>query len=135
MKPTFTGILLIGVATLLAGCFATTFTYSNRAPARMKTEDRTFFLRGAINANEPIRAYEVCPEGVASVEVIHTFVDSALGCVTLWIYHPNTVRVTCQVGTAHNFYLNENDEVVARQSFDEEGNLLTETVTVSSDVL
>lgn len=132
MKRTACGFLLLAAATFLSGCYSTTFSYSNRAPGRLEEVNRTFLIRGLVNSNDPLRAYEVCPEGVASVEVVHTFVDSLLGCVTLQIYTPNTVRVTCQGGAAHDFYLDENDEVIAQQSYDHGMSL---DHTVASDVL
>lgn len=133
MKRSITGILLLAAVTLVTGCFSTTFSYSNRAPGRTDEVGRTFLIRGLINSNDPLRAYDLCPEGVQSVEVVHTFGDQFLGCLTIGIYTPNTVRVTCQSGAAHNFYLDNNDEVVAQQSFDENGILMSESV--HSDVL
>jgi len=133
MKRSITGILLLAAVTLVTGCFSTTFSYSNRAPGRTDEVGRTFLIRGLINSNDALRAYDLCPEGVQSVEVVHTFGDQFLGCLTIGIYTPNTVRVTCQSGAAHNFYLDANDEVVAQQSFDESGALMSESV--ASDVL
>lgn len=133
MKRSITGILLLAAVTFVTGCYSTTFSYSNRSPGRTDEVGRTFLIAGLINSNDPLRAYDLCPEGVASVEVIHTFGDQFLGCLTLSIYTPNTVRVTCQSGAAHNFYLDESDEVVAQQSFDDNGELLNESV--ASDVL
>lgn len=133
MNRSISGILLLVAVTFLTGCFSTTFSYSNRSPGRTDEVGRTFLIRGLINSNDPLRAYDLCPEGVASVEVIHTFGDQFLGCLTIGIYTPNTVRVTCQSGAAHNFYLDDNDEVLASQSFDESGELLSESV--ASDVL
>ena len=133
MNRNVTGILLLAAVTLLTGCFSTTFSYSNRAPGRTDEVGRTFLIRGLINSNDPLKAYDLCPEGVSSVEVIHTFGDQFLGCLTIGIYTPNTVRVTCQSGAAHNFYLDADDEVIAQQSFDETGALLNESV--ASDVL
>lgn len=133
MKKTIGLVLMLASLTLLSGCFSTTFSYSNKAPGRTEEVGRTFLIRGLVNLNDPLRAYELCPEGVQAVETIHTFGDGFLGCLTAGIYSPNTVRVTCQSGAAHNFYLNESDEVVAQQSFDEEGTLVSESV--ASDVL
>lgn len=133
MKRSITGILLLAAVTLVTGCFSTTFSYSNRSPGRTDEVGRTFLLRGVVNSNDPLKAYDLCPEGVASVETIHTFGDGFLGCITFQIYTPNTVRVTCQSGAAHNFYLDENDEVIASSSYDEDGTLTSQSV--ASDVL
>lgn len=126
-------ITLLAAVMFMTGCFSTTFSYADRSPGRTDEVGRTFLIYGLINSNDPLPAYELCPEGVQSVETIHTFGDQLLGCLTIGIYTPNTVRVTCASGAAHNFYLDEDDEVVAQQSFDESGTLVSETV--ASDVL
>lgn len=133
MKRSIFMVLLLAAVTFVTGCFSTTFSYSDRAPGRTEEVGRTFLIYGLVNSNDPLNAFELCPEGVASVETIHTFGDQFLGCLTIGIYTPNTVRVSCQSGAAHNFYLDESDEVVAQQSYDEAGTLVSETV--SSDVL
>jgi hypothetical protein len=133
MKRSIAMILLLAAVTFVTGCFSTTFQYSNKSPSRTEEVGRTFLIRGLINMNDPLKANELCPEGVQAVEVVHTFGDQFLGCLTAGIYTPNTVRVTCAGGAAHNFYLDEEDEVVAQQSFDESGALVNESV--SSDVL
>lgn len=133
MKRSTRMIMLLAAVALSTGCFSTTFSYTNKAPGRTEEVGRSFLIRGLIDLNDPLRAYELCPEGVQSVETIHTFGDGFLGCLTVGIYTPNTVRVTCAAGAAHNFYLDEQDEVVAQQSFDESGQLISESV--ASDVL
>lgn len=126
-------ILTLALSTFLVGCYSSTFQYSNKSPGRTEQVGRTFLIFGLVNSNEVLRAQDLCPEGVQGVETIHTFGNMFLSCLTFNIYTPNTVRVTCQSGAAHNFYLNDEEEVVAQQSFDSEGNMIAETV--SSDVL
>lgn len=133
MKRSVCMIVLLAAVTFVTGCFSTTFSYTNKSPGRTEDVGRTFLIRGLVDLNDPLRAYELCPEGVQSVQTVHTFGDGFLGCITAGIYTPNTVRVTCAAGSAHNFYLNESDEVVAQQSFDETGTMVSETV--ASDIL
>lgn len=133
MKRSVCMIVLLAAVTFITGCFSTTFSYTNRSPGRTEDVGRTFLIRGLVDLNDPLRAYELCPEGVQSVQTVHTFGDGFLGCITVGIYTPNTVRVTCAAGAAHNFYLNEEDEVVAHQTFDEAGTMVSETF--SSDIL
>jgi hypothetical protein len=131
-KLSLAGLALM--AMLASGCFSTTFAYSDTAPGPTTQEiGRTFLIYGLVNSNDPLRAYEVCPQGVQQIETVHTFGDGFLACLTIGIYTPNTVRVTCAGGTAHNFYLDEDDEVVAHQAFDESGALISESVP--SDIL
>lgn len=133
MKRSICMILLLAAVTFLTGCWSTTFTYSNKAPGRVEEVGRTFYIFGLIDGNDALRGYELCPEGVQSVQKIHTFGDMLLTCITLSIYSPNTVRVTCVGGGGHNFYLDENDDVVAHQSFDSNGEVIDEAI--SSDIL
>ncbi len=133
MKRSVSVIVLLAAVSFMTGCFSTTFSYTNKTPGRTEDVGRTFLIRGLVDLNDPLRAYELCPEGVQSVETVHTFGDQFLGCITVGIYTPNTVRVTCAGGGAHNFYLNEDDEVVAQQSFDENDTMVSEVV--ASDVL
>ena len=130
MKKTLLALIIVFFST---GCLSSVFQYSNKTPGRTEQVGRTFLIFGIVNSNDVLRANDLCPEGIQSVETIHTFGNLFLACLTFNIYTPNTVRVTCQSGAAHNFYLNEDDEVVAQQTFDVEGKMIAETV--SSDVL
>jgi Bor protein len=38
---------------------------------------------------------EKCPKGVAKVETQHTFLNQLVGALTLEIYTPMQIRVTC----------------------------------------
>jgi hypothetical protein len=40
-----------------------------------------------------------CPSGVAKVETQHTFVNQLVGFLTLGIYTPMQIKVTCAAGT------------------------------------
>lgn len=133
MKRNSLLILMLALVMLATGCFSTNFTYADKTPGRTQDVGRSFLIGGLIDLNDPLRAYELCPEGVQGVETVHTFGDSFLACLTVGIYTPNTVVVTCGSGVAHNFYLDESDQVVAHQQYDQDGNLVAETF--SSDVL
>ena len=119
MKAKVLAVLLLLLFAGLTGCMRNTFEYTDRAPGQIIEEGRTFYIAGLIDGNDgPVRAHELCPNGVQAVETIHTVGNMCIGCVTLSIYTPNTVRVTCASGAAHNFYLDENDEVVAHETVD-----------------
>jgi hypothetical protein len=40
-----------------------------------------------------------CPDGVAKVETQHTFVNQLVGLLTLGIYTPMQIKVTCATGS------------------------------------
>ena len=59
--------------------------------------DRQFvatWLWGIVPA-KPIDVRQECPSGVAKVETEQSFVNGLVGVVTLGIYSPQHLRVTC----------------------------------------
>lgn len=116
--PTFSLLILLLAAFALPGCYRTTFAYNDRVQAQVIEESRNFWLFGLIGPDAPYRADRLCPSGVASVETYASFGNLCLGTITVGIYSPRTVRVACAAGNVHNFYLNEEDEVVAHELVD-----------------
>jgi hypothetical protein len=124
-------VLLVALLTMvfggLLGCRSNVFDYPNRqSDGRLIEEGRTFFVFGLIDGNDgPLIAYQMCNGPVKSVETVHTLGNMCIGCVTLQIYTPNTVRITCASGVGHRFYLDENDVAVGHEAFDlETGEIL-----------
>ncbi|MBA2661511.1 MAG: hypothetical protein H0U74_04405 [Bradymonadaceae bacterium] len=112
-------LLLLGTLTSLTACYSTTFQYPDRQPTRVVDVSRPFWIAGLINGEKrPVVAYELCGGAVKSVETFNSFGQVCLGVITLQIYTPNTVRITCASGSAHNFYLNDEDMVVAHEVVD-----------------
>ncbi len=108
-------VLIALVLATTLGCARTSFDYASRTDGRKEELSRTFYMVGLVNTNEPLRAYDFCPEGVKSITTVHTFGDALLSFLTLTIWTPNTVRITCQGPSAHQFYIDENDEIIARE--------------------
>lgn len=106
----------------LTGCMSNTFEYPDRqADGRVMEESRTFYVGGLIDGNDgPLVAHELCNGPIESVETVHTLGNQCISCISLNIYTPNTVVVSCATGTAHNFYLDENDAVVGHETIDSE---------------
>lgn len=123
-------IAVVAIALLgLTGCMKHTFDYPSRqADGRVMEETSKFYLFGLIDGDkEPFSAYNLCNGPVKSVETFASIGNSCVGCVTLNIYAPNTVEVKCASGTAHNFYLDEDDAVVLHEVWDEESGEILET--------
>ena len=119
MKKTALLITLLVACATLSGCFKTSFVYNNVRPSGDVTEEtRGHLLFGLVAPDKAYRADRVCPGGVQSVEYFESFGNICLSCITLSIYTPRTIKVTCAAGNAHNFYLNEQDQVVAHESID-----------------
>lgn len=45
-------------------------------------------------------AHAVCSSGVAAIHTYETFMDGFFGAITLAIYTPRTVEITCVAGRA-----------------------------------
>ncbi len=129
MKNVFVVALLAISLGGLMGCLSNTFDYPNRdSDGRIMEEGRTFYVFGLVDGNDgPLVAHQVCNGPVKSVESIHTLGNMCVGCLTLNIYTPNTVVVTCAAGTAHNFYLDEDDAVVGHEVIDVESGEIMES--------
>jgi hypothetical protein len=90
----------MGCMLLLSGCFHQV-VQTGRAPSPTVV-DKPFvatWLWGLVAANE-IDIRKECPTGVAVVETEQSFVNGLVGVVTLGIFVPQHVRITCAMGTA-----------------------------------
>ena len=81
---------------LAAGCFRVTYQSSVKRPGPVKVHhDFDFFLVGLIGEAH-VRPDADCPgKGVARMASGLTVVDSLLTIITIGIYSPRTVVVTC----------------------------------------
>lgn len=112
-------ILLGGILTALifsTGCYKTTFVYSGATELNTIEEGRSFMFGGLSGPDKPVRADQMCGGSTpVKVETLRTIGNSCVGSLTLCIYTPQTVRVTCGQGVAHNFYLDSDEQVVAHE--------------------
>lgn len=124
----------------LSGCYKSTFVYNSAGGSQVLEETRSHKLFGLIGPGKVMRADRMCPAGVASVETKASFGNMCLSCVTLNIYTPRTVVVTCNSGQAHNFYLDDQDRVLHHETIEGIAPLQPATSTITpatstSDVL
>jgi Bor protein len=71
-------------------------------PAGTTTVNRPWtstFIYGLVPAKD-INVMRECPNGIATVETQQSFANGLVGLVTLGIYTPQDVRVTCASGAA-----------------------------------
>ena len=112
-------LLLGGILAALVcstGCYKTTFVYEGATELNTIEEGRTFMFGGLSSPDKPVRADKMCGGNApVKVETFRSFGDGCLGGLTLCIYTPQTVRVTCGQGVAHNFYLDSDEQVVAHE--------------------
>jgi hypothetical protein len=92
------GLLLCAVA--LGGCYRATFIRDPDA-VRGAEHDKwaSFFLWGLVG-EETLDVHQYCPDGrVAEVQTQANFWNGLVGLVTIGIYAPRTVYVTCSAGS------------------------------------
>jgi Bor protein len=91
--------LVVG-ACLLAGCFHQ-IVQTGRTPGTTVVERpwTATWLWGLVPA-EDISVVAQCPNGVATVETQQSFLNGLVGLLTLYIYTPQEVRVTCASGSS-----------------------------------
>jgi len=110
--------------TCLSGCYKSNFVYPSKgATANVSETKRSYFAYGLVGPKEPFRADRVCGDaGVASVKRYQSFGDSCITAIALGglLYGRTTIEVTCGSGTAHNFYLDEQDRVIATETFEKD---------------
>jgi hypothetical protein len=89
---------LIGIL-VLTGCFHQ--VVRTGAPPGNVVIERPWtatYLLGLVPASA-INTAAQCPTGVAVVETQQTFANGLVGALTLGIYTPQSVRITCAAGT------------------------------------
>ncbi len=93
------GAALLIAAVSLTGCYHATIE-TGLTPSTQVVEQS--FASSWIYGLVPPKTVETasrCPNGVAKVETQHTFVNQLVGFITLGIYTPMHIRVTCAQGT------------------------------------
>ncbi|HEY7569062.1 MAG TPA: hypothetical protein VH762_15890 [Gemmatimonadaceae bacterium] len=92
-------VLAIGLLSSTA-CFRQVVQTGNTAGSNVV--DRQFvatWLWGIVPA-QPIDVRQSCPSGVATIETEQSFMNGLVGLITLGIYSPQHLRVTCATGSA-----------------------------------
>ena len=80
---------------LLAGCYhATVETGVTPSTVVIDKSFASAWIYGLVPPSTGSTA-EKCPNGVAKVETQHTFLNQLVGLLTLGIYTPMQIRVTC----------------------------------------
>ncbi len=92
---------LVAASTALGACYHATIE-TGLAPSNQVLEQSfaSSWIFGLVPP-KTVQTSSRCPAGVAKVETQHTFVNQLVGFLTLGIYTPMHIRVTCaQAGAA-----------------------------------
>jgi hypothetical protein len=90
-------IAVAALATVLAsGCFHIKYTNSlPPAPAPSYDEWHHDFIFGLVEVTNPVNVSQACPNGFSQVAHEQSFVNGLVSAITLSIWTPLTVAVTC----------------------------------------
>jgi hypothetical protein len=89
----------VSFITVTACYHATVETGATPSPVVIDKEFASSWIYGLVPPNT-VSTAEKCPHGVAKVETQHTFVNQLVGIITLGIYTPMQIRVTCASPTS-----------------------------------
>ncbi len=89
-------ILLVLAMFFATGCFHINYvTDKPRAPSPEYKKWHNDFVYGLAEGSDPVDVKQICPEGVARIESEETFVNGLVNVLTIGIYNPQEVTVTC----------------------------------------
>ena len=81
---------------MASGCLKTKINFEDPIGAPAYQQSQSFFLGGLVPSKRTFKASEVCPDGkVAQMETRTTFLNGFLTAITLLIYAPKTLTITC----------------------------------------
>jgi hypothetical protein len=91
-------ILLLSISSLVAGCYTSTITTG--LPAGTKTIEKKWAASWIVGLVPPkaVDAAADCPDGVAKVVTQQSFPNMLVRALTLGIYSPTSIVVTCARG-------------------------------------
>lgn len=123
--------IAMALGLVLSGCFHQVVqTGRTPGPTVVKKPWTATWLWGIVPAT-PIDVTRDCPGGIATVETKQTFMNGLVGALTIGIYTPRDVTVTCASGTARGSGMKE--FIVAREaSPDERAQVMADAIAESA---
>lgn len=123
--------IALALGLVLTGCYHQVVqTGRPPGPTVVKKPWTATWLWGLVPAT-PIDVTRDCPSGVATVETKQTFLNGLVGALTLGIFTPRDVTVTCASGTARGSGLKE-FFVAPDASSDEKAEVLAQAIAESA---
>lgn len=123
--------IAIALGLVLTGCFHQVVqTGRTPGPTVVKKPWTATWLWGLVPAT-PIDVTRDCPGGIATVETKQSFMNGLVGALTIGIFTPRDVTVTCASGTARGSGMKE--FIVAREaSQDEKARVMADAIAESA---
>ncbi len=123
-------LLLVGGVGAIGGCYhATVETGATPSTQTVEKSWASGWIYGLVPPSTVSTASQ-CPNGVAKVETQLTFGNQLVGLLTLGIYTPMAIKVTCSVGRAGG--TEDTDEMTVRSWEGGVAEALAEAATLSA---
>lgn len=94
----FRGLLLVAVAVALCGCYHATIETSLEQSLRVIDDPWADSWVFGLVSPSTVETAEKCPDGVAKIETKLSFLNQLVGMLTIGIYTPMSIKVTCAAG-------------------------------------
>jgi len=88
-------LLVVGALLTATGCYNVTYMSKTRMPSAVQHEENLNFFFFGLAGERDVQAGQMCPNGIAKIHNQQTFLDMFLFVITIGIYTPRTVTVTC----------------------------------------
>jgi hypothetical protein len=126
-------LIAVALGLVLSGCYHQVIQ-TGRTPGTtvVKKPWTATWLWGLVPAS-PIDVTSNCPGGIATVETKQSFMNGLVGGLTLGIYTPRDVTVTCASGTARGSGMRE-FIVASGASADEKAQVLADAIEESARI-
>jgi hypothetical protein len=123
--------IAVAFGLILSGCYHQVVqTGRTPGPTVVKKPWTATWLWGIVPAS-PIDVTQNCPGGIATVETKMTFMNGLVGGLTLGIFTPRNVTVTCASGSARGMGMKE--FIVARTATpDESAEVINQAIAASA---
>ncbi|MBX2812614.1 MAG: Bor family protein [Myxococcales bacterium] len=121
-KHIIPGLLLTTILGTYA-CYNHSYVNPSLAPETNASYSQwhSHWFFGLISTTADVELTTVCPQGVARIDNVHTFVNGLIGALIGVVYAPTTVKVYCSSGgSAHNVEVPNINESALRRLVEDE---------------
>jgi hypothetical protein len=98
MNPMSPRPVLLAALVLTGACYHATIETGAAPSTKVVQEEWAASWIGGLVPPDPVETASKCPNGVSKVETQHSFLNMVANVLTLGIYTPMTITVTCGTG-------------------------------------
>jgi hypothetical protein len=98
MNPMSPRPVLLAALVLTGACYHATIETGAAPSTKVVQEEWAASWIGGLVPPDPVETAGTCPNGVSKVETQHSFLNMVANVLTLGIYTPMTITITCGTG-------------------------------------